>query len=371
MSKYELSMSASYVPDWGKPEAVREIIQNALDEEIREPANRMYISYTPDENRLIVGNHNAVLDINTLLFGKTTKRDDSKFIGQHGEGYKVAMTVLLREGCTFEVFNHSCNEVWSTRLIKSRKYNGELVPVVETRKENLFQRKHGANLQIEIVGITSDDYQKIVNNTLQLQGCYECHNTEDGELLIDEEHLQKVYIKGLYVCTNKRLKFGYNFEPSILKLDRDRRLVDDFNLQWATSKIMAKVADDRFVQDNMDEFDSAYVKYYTNKSLNDSVAMDFFAKYGYDAVPVYNQIDYDKALMQGLRPVMMSESRYGVLVSSGYYSENSVKPDTFDVMEAIRDWRDKVVDKTIKEELLSAEDLTELDNIISELEDRL
>lgn len=87
MRKYELSISADYVPAWGVVEAVREFFQNAVDEETRDASNKMMLRYDEESEVLIIGNKHSELDIKTLLFGSTTKNGQDKMIGQHGEGY--------------------------------------------------------------------------------------------------------------------------------------------------------------------------------------------------------------------------------------------------------------------------------------------
>ena len=43
MRKYELSISADYVPEWGTTEAIREYFQNSIDEETRDSSNKMFL----------------------------------------------------------------------------------------------------------------------------------------------------------------------------------------------------------------------------------------------------------------------------------------------------------------------------------------
>ena len=53
MRKYELSISADYVPGWGVTEAVREFFQNSIDEETRDSSNKMLFEYDEAEEKLI------------------------------------------------------------------------------------------------------------------------------------------------------------------------------------------------------------------------------------------------------------------------------------------------------------------------------
>ena len=97
-SKYELTISTKYVPDWTYVEAVRELLQNAIDNEAVDENNKYEAVYLADEEKLNISNKSSKLTLDTLLLGVSTKRDDNRTIGQHGEGYKIAFMVLAREG---------------------------------------------------------------------------------------------------------------------------------------------------------------------------------------------------------------------------------------------------------------------------------
>ena len=45
MANYELTVSMGYVPTWTHVDAVREIFQNAKDEETVNPENKMFFDY--------------------------------------------------------------------------------------------------------------------------------------------------------------------------------------------------------------------------------------------------------------------------------------------------------------------------------------
>ena len=121
MSKHQLTISPTYVQDWTYIEAVRELFQNALDNQVVDKDNIMYFAYNEEAQELIIGNKTSKLEVNSLLMGYSSKRDDEDTIGRHGEGYKVALMVLLREGKTVTIQNYGKKELWSSRLIKSRK----------------------------------------------------------------------------------------------------------------------------------------------------------------------------------------------------------------------------------------------------------
>jgi hypothetical protein len=92
--KYVLPLSPDYVSHWGLWEAVREIYQNALDEV--EAPSLAQIRFSDDA--LYISTPTGKLTPDTLVLGKTSKRNKSQSRGKFGEGYKLALLVLARLG---------------------------------------------------------------------------------------------------------------------------------------------------------------------------------------------------------------------------------------------------------------------------------
>ena len=106
MQRFDLGMSLNYVSNWTAVEAIREIFQNALDAEVMDPVNKMSYSYDSENQILRICNKKGVLSTSSLLLGNSSKRDNKNTIGSHGEGYKVATIVLLREGLGLKIYNY-------------------------------------------------------------------------------------------------------------------------------------------------------------------------------------------------------------------------------------------------------------------------
>ena len=313
-SKYELTIDTNYVSDWNIAQAVRELFQNSVDSEVQNPGNTSYWKYDEDTQKLYIGNKYSVLNVETLLLGVSTKTDDNTTIGQFGEGYKIATVVLLRTNHPITFYNYGAKEVWTTKLVKSRRFNGRLVPTFYVDKKYPWQKVPDNNLTIVVENVTSEDYKLICDYILSLHT--DIGDTIDcgrfGTILLNPELRGKVFVSGLYVCTNERLNYGYNIKPVFLQLDRDRKTVDTFNLLWTTSRMWVENQEKtEFIEMLYGEDtppDISYIGSLCSADSIDSTVLDkFLATYGPDAIPVTSQEDYDLVLSMGGHPVFVNK----------------------------------------------------------------
>ena len=71
MKKMELSLASDYVPGWTIVDAVRELFQNAVDQEVQCPDNTASWEYS--DGTLRICNKKSTLTTKSLLLGSTTK----------------------------------------------------------------------------------------------------------------------------------------------------------------------------------------------------------------------------------------------------------------------------------------------------------
>lgn len=369
MSKFELSLAKDYVPDWNYVDAVREIFQNALDQEATVEGNDMFFNYNPDTQILSIGNKLSTLETSTLLLGSSTKRNDDNTIGQFGEGYKIATLVLTREDKKVTFYNYGNREVWKPRFVNSRRYGAEILTFFVDKKYP-WQSVPDNNLVITIENITLEEYENIVESNLHLQDIGEHFATGSGRILLDEKYKGKVYVNGLYVCNYNSYHYGYDFKPRLLKIDRDRRLVDNFELKWLASNMWLDDGDEemRRIAADLIKQDAADVQFFYNLGHSNphytktaNYAHDDFKKeYGDKAIPVSSQEEMEAVSKTTYRPVMVSESRKESITSSTYYSE----PDVLyvpTIEERLNNWLDD------HKQSLSKRAINELESIIDDL----
>ena len=322
MRKYELSISADYVPEWGVTEAVREFFQNAVDEQTRDDSNKMFFDYDWNEQKIRIGNKHSDLDIKTLLFGVTTKKDDREMIGNHGEGYKIATVVLLRLGKSVVFQNYCRKEVWKPRLVNSRKYGGVKVPTFFVEQQAVWQRIPEHSLIIEISGITSEEYAEIQKSNLYLQKYSNGKQTSYGDIMEGDEYKGRVYVGGLYICTEPGLEIGINFKPKVVRIERDRSMVNSFDIKWSAARMVEELKDAETIKRSLNSYTGTYIESYrVPAEIRDEVAEDFINQYGTKAVPISDQADMDTIKRRGYEPVIVSEAKKKVILESQYYSD--------------------------------------------------
>lgn len=122
MKTIELSLSPKYVSGWGVEEAVREILQNAIDQK----ADGAEASVSYDRETLSILTDGARLKTSTLLLGESGK-DDERYIGKYGEGCKLALLVLTRERKPVKVVTDA--ETWTPEFRLSETFGEESLQI--------------------------------------------------------------------------------------------------------------------------------------------------------------------------------------------------------------------------------------------------
>lgn len=198
-------ITAAYVSDWGLREALREIIQNALD------AGDMQIGrHNGDDNHWVISNQGS-FDREVLLLGNSIKSDGA--IGKYGEGMKLAMLVLARLSIAHRV------------ITGNTLYMGFFAPEsFEQPTFNINEIKHDYSERVEFH--IHYDVSSIVH-----------------EIYKDIDHgicEQGLYVNGLYVSDLPGFRYGYNMPNSMVNLDRDRRSVDTAVVKAYAAKLILK-----------------------------------------------------------------------------------------------------------------------------------
>jgi hypothetical protein len=212
----------NYIADWGLNDALREICQNFID--YGEYKTEVDDAAQEGQKTLVFKNSFSPEFLDYLKIGFSQKEEESR--GKHGEGLKMAALVLTRNGLDFSIAH---NTIQVTGVFYEDENLGECfgLEVEETNNtEDLFTVK--CTLPKEIIEEYNEKAIKPEEVIFSYPGCGDLINKPAGE----------VYVGGLYVCNLKGLKHAYDFHPTQIKLDRDRKIPASFDVQYTASKIL-------------------------------------------------------------------------------------------------------------------------------------
>jgi hypothetical protein len=314
MPKLELSIKTDYLPSWGAWHGIRELVQNAKDAEV-EQKTAMVVDWSKDHLR--IENEGAILPHEALLFGHTTKAGNTELIGKFGEGLKLGVLALVRAG--FPVKIRSGCEVWVPSIQKSEKFNANVLVFDITGG-----RKPEHRVCVEIGNITEETWEGMrwKFRFLGAKNDVEAVETSHGTLLVGEKLKGHVFVKGIYVHTDAKLEYGYDLKN--VELDRDRKMVDQWDFRFRVRDILSEAAGKvpSLVQGlvavlekqgpDAQGFEHGGSACMPDK-VAEAVAADFVSKHGPNAVPVKTLGESKDLDHLGKKGIVVSEALASVL----------------------------------------------------------
>lgn len=286
--KFTLPISPTYVSHWGLWEAVRELYQNALDENALDPENHAIMVHLAGRDTLSIQTTKGLLTPASLILGNTSKADDKSQIGKFGEGYKLALLVLARMELPIEILNGP--DIWYPRIEYDDTFGSDVLNIYV--EETMGSPDH-QGVEFRIGGVDDYEFAKIQRNI----------TSRDGILTADSEK-GRVYVGGLFVSTMKEFQRGYSFKPNAIKLDRDRGMVDGFDLSYETSRLHMYRDDTETLKLIEDEApDVAYVQHQvvTSSPIVLAQSREYVRHYGLNTIPVSTQPEIKAATDAGLK----------------------------------------------------------------------
>lgn len=308
---YELTLSENYVANWGVMEAVRELLQNALDSDSPFEAK---FTKQGDTFGIQITSRNSTLPINSLILGNTSKADNEDSIGTFGEGYKLAMLVLKRndKGCL--VLNG--DRVWAPELQWSERFQCNLLTIHE-REIDLEKREHGG-LTFIIDHLTEEEVIAIKRICLHLRPERPELVAEGRYGAIMKEDEPSLYVNGLWVCELKEYHYSYNIKPPHLKLERDRKTVSDFDLGFITTQMWYETERYEEVARMIDSEsqDTYYARYNAPQMVKEACWKLFQEQYP-NHIPAESKAQLEKLVQDGFtKTVVVNDGMYAACAGS-------------------------------------------------------
>ena len=310
--KYELSITPEYCFGWTVVQAVRELLQNAID------------SNAPFEvefngNSISIISRGVTLPVNTLLLGSTDKFSDKSKIGNFGEGYKIALLILTRKNKKPIVYNGK--RTWTTRFTYSKAFQADVLTI----DEEIAQDSANNDLIFKVDNLLTSELLAVKESCLLLQDVNPLFYSKYGYIYdIGTSRASKLYVGGLYICDTK-LHYGYDIAPEYIQLERDRKTVENFNLLW-TVKNMWELSGDTKLIGKLLEDEVPDVEYleHTSEPVYSSAFKHFSSVFGGKAIPVATEHARNKLIEAGVehsRIKVIAQGWYNTLRRSAGFKE--------------------------------------------------
>lgn len=310
-NEIELTIDESYV-DWGLREGIREIIQNSIDGE--KAGFKSTIAYDRDTQTLRVSNQGAKLPRKSLLLGFTTKRDDKQAIGQFGEGYKLGCLAVVRAGHVVWIKNGT--EMWQPRIRHSDVFDQNVLVF------NIKEVSDGFDgVEFTVLGLSPEAWISCQQQFLRYQDT-QTIETELGDVIFSPDLAGTIFMGGIQIAKVDDYHFGYNLKPKSIRIDRDRRMVNEKEISALTTNIWnAAYLKNKEHIDHIEELlklkcdDLADMKYSWNcaNGLITDLVKRFKQRYGEKAYPVSDQKTLNFVQMLGMTAVIV-EDYYGMVL---------------------------------------------------------
>ena len=328
---FKLPISPNYVKHWGLWEAVRELYQNALDAK-DQLGCKASIHYEPPAVRedgqgvIVIDSSDGSLTPRSLVLGNSTK-DGTNTRGKFGEGYKLALLVLKRLGHHICVMT-SPGDVWAIELSHDEDFDSEILSVEVL--EGTIGPWEGVRFRIH--GVDEDQWAEIQRNI--------CPYFGTSITLKEPEQAGRIYQGGLFVCHQAEFKYGYCFRPEDLPLDRDRGMVNDFDLKCLVADLW-KDSDDDAVADLIEaespEVEFLAARTYSHTPAATTVYRRYVEKHGEDTVPCADQNEIQRAQDAGLKWALVPRVMRKMLD----FTKRWIVPSTKSPAERLRDFIDQ------------------------------
>lgn len=224
MARIQYAFGREYLKGWTIKSALREVFQNYIDYgsydvEVSQAGSSDLVSVT-------ISNDYRPNSLEFLRLGNTSKTDGTS-IGHHGEGLKAAFLIFAREDLYFAV---NTGRYRLIPVFEKSNVIGETLTIAyaESNVFKTFSTTFHCDKTL---------YEEFINNIITPKDVLFKDNNY-GELLGYHKGKGNIYSGGLFVCNIKGLENSYNIKPTVLKLDRDRSVPNDWDLDYATSKIL-------------------------------------------------------------------------------------------------------------------------------------
>lgn len=219
MKKFDLNIE-KILENWETYHAIRELIANALDEQLLTKTKEVEIFKSG--NSWIIRDFGRGLQYTHLTQNENQEKlKNTSVIGKFGIGLKDALATFDRKGIS--VTAHSKHSQITISKSEKEAFNDiiTLHAIIEEPKDKNF-----VGSEFILNGVTDKDIEEAKNLFLKFSGEKVIENTKQGQVVERKNKFGNIYINGVKVAEEENFLFSYNItvlNASIKKaLNRER-----------------------------------------------------------------------------------------------------------------------------------------------------
>lgn len=349
---------------WRLWEMLREFISNAIDAENGNWEN-VHLEVLP--GKIVIHNKSRSIDIRDFYFGYSSQGkgfNSNEHIGRFNEGMKLAIAIALRNGYELEISSGSYRlkpEIEEENGLRTFK-------ICVYKSENEIE-----GTRVEIKGKNIDEVE--VKNLLKNNIIWPKDNRIVYEVLKDRSdgifnyNMQiiksygKVFIGGMFVSEIENLAWGYNFNPSLVKLSEGRNIADERDIRETLGKYIPKINNLEYwvkIFENIRDEKPIYESTITincwlmEESTEQTIRNAWLNVFGENAVVGYPEVLSAEAAYRGAKIIKCNQllidlARVGAVPSCKEFLERYQNAERLKIeYNELDDWEKKIYDEICK-----------------------
>jgi len=204
--RFDLNMKEDLLEAWAPSDGIRELIANALDEQVLTGTDP--VSIEAGGNTAEIRDYGRGLRYEHFAQGEDEEKlsTPDRVIGKFGVGLKDALAVLYRHGV--EVTIHSPHNTFTVEETPKAEFDD-----VETLHAMVHAPEHPdlRGTRVLLKGVSASDVETAKRNFLQFTEEERIEATDFGEIYAKPEGKEAaIYVTGLRVATEPDFLFSYN-----------------------------------------------------------------------------------------------------------------------------------------------------------------
>lgn len=203
MKKFDLNIE-KILENWETFHAIRELIANALDEQLLTKTNEVEI--LKNDNSWIIRDFGRGLRYTHLTQNENKEKLlNPNVIGKFGIGLKDALATFDRKGIKVTAKSkYSQISIW-----KSEKEGFQDIVTLHAIIEK-FKDAHFSGTEFELIGVTDKDIEEAKNLFLKFSDEVVIESTKKGQVVEKKGKHGSIYINGVKVASEENFLFSYN-----------------------------------------------------------------------------------------------------------------------------------------------------------------